>query len=176
MTGGILRKLVVAGAGVAALLTVSVRAAEAQERPAPTIEFAAGTLLFADDGIVGEGFGGAAGHFYLTPRISIGPEVAFVNGQGHSHFMLTGNLTCDLVEPKNGRPRRITPFVVLGGGLFQTHDSLPRGNFTSSEGAFTAGGGVRALLGDRVTVGVEARVGWEAHIRINGMVGVRLGR
>jgi hypothetical protein len=45
-----------------------------------------------------------------------------------------------------------------------------------NEGAFTAGGGVRALVGPRVFVGAEARVGWELHLRLNGIIGVRLGR
>jgi hypothetical protein len=27
-----------------------------------------------------------------------------------------------------------------------------------------------------VFVGAEARVGWELHVRVNGLVGVRLGR
>lgn len=174
MTTSMLKRFVMRGACAAALLTVSTRAAEAQERPAPTVEFAFGTLLFADDGIVGEGFGGGAGHFYLSPRVSVGPEIAFIQGQNHSHFMATANLTCDLVAPLSGR-RPVTPFVVLGGGLFQTHEHFPVGDFTSTEGAFTAGGGVRALLGNRVTAGVEARVGWEAHIRVNGFVGIRLG-
>ena len=50
-----------------------------------------------------------------------------------------------------------------------------RGN-PKTEGAFTAGGGVRAFASDRVTVGIDARVGWELHLRVNGFVGVRLGR
>ena len=60
--------------------------------------------------------------------------------------------------------------------MFQTRQSLANEDFTHTEGAFTAGGGVRAAVGDRVTVGVDARIGWETHIRINGVVGVRLGR
>ena len=176
MTAGSFRTFVVAGVGAVTLLSLAVRAAEAQERPAPTVEFAVGSFIFVDDGFPSERFGGAAGHVYLSPRISVGPEIAFVQGQNHRHFMATGNLTCDLVDPSNARGRRVTPFVVVGGGLFQTHENFPVGDFTSTEGAFTAGGGVRTLLGDRVTLGIEARVGWEAHIRVNGMVGVRLGR
>jgi len=38
------------------------------------------------------------------------------------------------------------------------------------------GGGVRALVGDRVTIGIDARVGWELHVRVNGLVGLQLGR
>ena len=176
MTTQTLSTLLTASACAATLFTAAVRTAEAQERPASTLEFAVGSLLFADDGIVNERFGGAAGHVYLSPRISVGPEIAFVQGQNHSHFMVTGNLTCDLVYPVSGQARRVTPFVVVGGGLFQTHENFPVGDFTSSEGAFTAGGGVRTLVGDRVTLGIEARVGWEAHIRLNAFVGVRLGK
>jgi hypothetical protein len=64
----------------------------------------------------------------------------------------------------------------VGGGLFQTHESFFDDAVTSSEGAFTAGGGVRARVGDRISVGVDARVGWETHIRVGGMVAIRLGR
>ena len=85
--------------------------------------------------------------------------------------MLTGNLTVDLVTG-----RAIEPFVVVGGGLFQTHESFFDDSVTSSEGAFTAGGGVRAHPRDRVSIGLDARVGWETHIRVGGVVAIRLGR
>ena len=67
------------------------------------------------------------------------------------------------------------PFVTAGAGLFQTREELPRETYTSREGAFTAGGGVRTALGDRATAGVDVRVGWEMHVRVNGTVGIRLG-
>ena len=60
--------------------------------------------------------------------------------------------------------------------MFQTRESFAAEDFTNTEGAFTVGGGVRTAVGDRVTVGVDARLGWEAHFRINVLVGVRLGR
>ena len=85
-------------------------------------------------------------------------------------------VTCELLSPKNGRPRQANAFVVAGVGLFQTREHFFNGTFTSREGAFTAGGGVRAHVGDRVTIGVEARVGWELHVRVNGLVGLQLGR
>lgn len=90
--------------------------------------------------------------------------------------MLTGNLTWDVIAPVNRRPARVTPIFVAGAGLFQTRESFFTGTFTSSEGAFTAGGGVRAPAGDRATIGIEARVGWELHLRVSGLVGLRLGR
>jgi hypothetical protein len=162
---------------IAVLGPALVPSAAAQERPAPAVEFAAGALLFADDGVVTEGFAGGAARIYVLPRISVGPEIAYIQGENHSHLMLTGNLTVDLIRPLKGQPRLVTPFVVVGGGLFRSRTPFPgRETFTSSEGAFTAGGGVRALVGPRLFVGAEARIGWEAHIRVNGIVGVRLGR
>ena len=169
--------------GTSALVLIALlsgplaRRSSAQERPDPVGEFAAGALLFADDGVVTEGFVGGTVRFYLGPRLSVGPEVAFVRGSNHSHLMLTGNVTFDLLGPVNREPRAVTPFVVAGGGLFQTRETFPHTDpFTSYDGAFTTGGGVRARVGRRVVIGAEARIGWELHLRLNGMVGVRLGR
>jgi hypothetical protein len=149
--------------------------ATAQQRPAPVLEFAAGQLLFADDGVVEEGFFGGDARIYVSPRVSVGPEVAVIFGQTHSHLMLTGNLTCDLLSPVNAVPRRVTPFIVVGGGLFRTSEQFQSGSYSHNEGAFTAGGGVRIRIADNVAAGVEARLGWELHVRLNAVVGVRLG-
>jgi hypothetical protein len=153
------------------------RPASAQERPGPVPELAAGALLFADDGAVTEAFVGGSARVYVMPRISLGPEIAYIRGDNHNHLMLTGNVTFDVVTLANGDPPLVTPFVVVGAGLFQTRESfLDNETFTSSEGAFTAGGGVRGLVGERMMIGVEARVGWELHVRVNAIVGVRLGK
>ena len=149
--------------------------ATAQSRPGPVAEFSAGWIGFADDGVVSESVVGGAVRLYLSPRLGVGPEVVYIHGDNHSHLMVTGNVTWDLLGPTNGRPPSITPFFVIGGGLFQTRETFFSGNFTSNEGAFTAGGGVRALVSDRVTIGVDARVGWELHLRVSGQVGLRLG-
>ena len=163
--------------GVLALLaSAMVSAATAQDRPEPAVELAAGWVGFADDGVVSETLVGGAARVYVLPRVALGPEVLYLRGERHSHFVLTGNVTWDVLAPVNGRQRPVTPFVVVGGGLFQTRETFLSGDFTSSDGAFTAGGGVRALAGDRVTIGIDARVGWELHVRVNGTVGVRLGR
>jgi hypothetical protein len=150
--------------------------ASAQDRPSPALDLSAGWVGFGDDGIVSEGMVGGAGRFYLTPRLAVGPELLYISGDNHSHLVLTGNMTFDVLSPKSGRAPAVTPFLVVGGGMFQTRESFFTEDFTHTEGAFTAGGGVRAAVSDRVTVGVDARMGWEAHFRINGIVGVRLGR
>jgi hypothetical protein len=160
----------------AILMALAGDSVVAQERPRPSVEFNAGWLGFADDGVVSEGLLGGAARFYVLPRVSVGPEIAYIDGTRHSHLMLTGNVTWDLLAPTNGRPRRVTPFLVAGGGLFQTREHFATGPFTSSEGAFTAGGGVRTSVGKRVTAGVDARIGWELHLRVSGLLGVQFAR
>jgi len=108
---------------------------------------------------------------------SVSPvAVVYIHGAHHSHLVVTGNVTWDLLAPTNRRPHRVTPYLVAGGGVFQTREQFFDGTYTSSEGAFTAGGGVRALVADRVTLGFDVRVGWETHIRIGGFIGLQLGR
>ena len=163
--------------GVVVLLVAPMaHLAMAQNRPGPAAELEAGWVGFADDGVVSESLVGGALRLYLRPRLSVGPEVVYLHGDNHSHLMVTGNVTWELLAPTNGRPPSITPFFVLGGGIFQTRETFSAGAFTSREGAFTAGGGVRAVVGDRVTIGADARIGWELHLRISGLMGLRLGR
>jgi hypothetical protein len=158
------------------LLVPMAGLASAQDRPGPAVEAAAGWVGFADDGIVSETLIGGAARWYATPRLAIGPEVVHLSGPNHSHLVVTANLTFDVLSPMAGRARSVTPFVVVGGGMFQTNENFRSEDFTSREGAFTAGGGVRVAPGERVTIGLDARIGWEAHLRVNGTVGVRLGR
>ena len=172
-----MRSLMTVALGALALLaSPTVYAANAQDRSTPAVELAAGWIGFADDGIVSETLIGGAARVYVLPRVGVGPEVLYLRGARHSHLVVTANITWDVLAPMNGRQRTVTPFFVVGGGLFQTRETFPSGDFTSSEGAFTAGGGVRALAGDRIMIGIDARVGWELHVRVNGTVGVRLGR
>jgi hypothetical protein len=161
------------------MATLGAYPAQAQEgrRPAPVAEFTAGTFLFPDDAIVHEAFIGGSVRFHLLPRLSIGPEVAYVQGSNHSHLVATGNVTFDFIGPVAGRAPAVTPYVVAGGGLFSSRQpTFSIGPTTHNEGAFTAGGGVRARVGERMYVGGEARLGWEAHLRVNAVVGVRLGK
>ena len=163
----------IAAVAIGALSVPMAGVAAGQQAPRAEVELSAGWVGFADDGVVSETMVGGSARFYLLPRVAIGPEILHVQGSNHSHLVLTGNVTFDFLGPRNGRPPRATPFVVVGGGLFQTRSQFPSGSFTSSEGAFTAGGGVRALVGERLTVGVEARIGWEPHLRVNGTIGWR---
>jgi hypothetical protein len=147
--------------------------AAARQRPAGAMEFSGGGYFFADETIVTEPFAGTAVRFYVSPLVSVGPEVVFVPASHHTHFILTGNLTVDLRNRTNPMWGAITPFFVVGAGLFQTRaDFFDRGQSVSSEGAFTIGAGVRARLGPRLTLGTEFRFGWEPHVRANAVLGV----
>lgn len=169
-------RLVMALGSIVLLVVPMAGAAAAQEKPSPVVEAEAGWMGFVDDAIVNERLVGGTARWYVSPRISLGPEAVYVNGSHHSHLILTGNITYDVLSPANGHSRPVTPFLVAGGGLFRTRETFFSGDFTSTEGAFTAGGGFRASAGDRVTIGIDARVGWELHVRVNGFVGLRLGQ
>ena len=89
----------------ALLLLSAVPDARAQARPAPAVDLTAAWIGFADDDVVSEpGFGGAF-RWYVSPRIAIGPELIYIAGDSHSHMMLTGNLTWDVL-PQATYPKR----------------------------------------------------------------------
>lgn len=158
---------------VGVVLALLPQRAAAQQVRRTVVEASSGWIGFADDGVVSEGLVGGAVRWHLTPRVSVGPEISWIRGRNHSHLVLTGNVNFDVLSPRDDHPRRVTPFFVVGGGMFRTTESFVSGDFTSAEGAFTAGGGVRANPTDLLTFGVDARIGWELHIRLNGFIGLR---
>jgi len=162
------------GLVAAALLAPAAAYAQvARSRPAPVVEITAGHAGFIDDVNIDHALVGGAARVYLTPRLSVGPEIQYMVGPGEDRdLIVTGNLTFDLFRPG----RRFTPYLVAGGGLFR-HSNVYSGQaFSRTEGAFTGGAGLRAWLGDRVYVAPEARIGWEAHYRFSATVGVSLPR
>lgn len=149
----------------------------AAARPAPVVEASVGWAGFGDEGIVHHTLLGAGARYYVSRRFSIGPELQYLIGPGSDRdLILTGNLVVDVLAPTADRPRRTTPYIVVGGGLFRHSDRFQSGTFTSTEGAFTAGMGIRGWTSDRVFLAVDARLGWEPHLRVAGTVGIALGR
>lgn len=171
-----MRRLAPAVAAGIVFVVAVVRPAAAQERPAFRLDGTVGWVGFADDGVVSETMAGAGARWYVGRRISLGPELVFIDGNNHHHLVVTANLTFDVRGPSADGRERLTPFVVAGGGVFRTTESFPDGEYSSTEGAFSAGGGLRAPIGDRVSIGVDARIGWELHVRVNALASVRLGR
>lgn len=163
------------GMAVAAAQTPAGGSVATSELPAPAFELTAGYASFLDDGPIGHTVFGGALRGHLSPRISIGPEVVYMVGPGDDRdLFLTANLTFDILSPRPGRAGRVTPFLVAGGGLMRRSDRFGGVGYSSTEGAFTAGGGVRAWLTPRVYVASELRVGWEPHVRVTGTLGVAL--
>jgi hypothetical protein len=158
-----------------ALIVAAPVAAQPSNRPAPAVEFLAGHAGFADDATIEHSVFGAAGRIYVTPRLSVGPEVTYMRGPNTDRdWYFLGNLTWDIRHPRAGRPPRISPFLIAGGGFFTHSDRFPSGTFTSSEGAFAAGGGTRVHLTDRAYVTGDFRIGWELHYRGTGGIGIAM--
>lgn len=80
----------------------------------------------------------------------------------------------DVLSPRAGAPRRVTPFLLAGGGFMRHSYQFPSGVFSTTEGAVTLGLGVRAWVSRRTFVAADARLGWEPHLRIAASVGVAL--
>jgi len=161
--------------GLGLLLTAGKALAQSTEtRPGPAVEFLVGYAGFVDDATIDHVIVGTAARVYLTPRIAIGPEFVYMRGPNSDRdLFLTGNLTFDVLPPRDGRPPQLTPFLVAGGGFFQHSDRFGVSTFTSYEGAFTAGGGVRGWVTKCVYALADVRFGWELHARVNGGIGIR---
>jgi len=159
---------------LACLLTAGNAFAQLNDiRPAPAVEFLVGYAGFVDDATIDHGIVGAAARLYLTPRVAVGPEFVYMRGPNSDRdLLLTGNLTFDVLPPRDGRPPQLTPFLVAGGGFFQHSDRFGVSTFTSYEGAFTAGGGVRGWVTKCVYALADVRFGWELHARVNGGIGI----
>ena len=133
---------------LACLLTARNAFAQLNDiRPAPAVEFLVGYAGFVDDATIDHGIVGAAARLYLTTRVAVGPEFVYMRGPNSDRdLFLTGNLTFDVLPPRNGKPRPITPFLVTGGGFFQHRDrfgpfdfTLLRGRVHGGWGSFEAG-------------------------------------
>ena len=166
---------------MAIALALGAGSAMAQDAPAPrlapVVEGSLGWAGFGDEGIVHHTLVGAGARFYVSRRFSLGPELQYMVGPDSDRdLILTGNIAFDVLGPTATRPRRTTPYLVVGGGLFRHSTRFISESFSSTEGAFTAGVGVRGWVSERVFVAADARLGWEPHIRVAGTVGVALGR
>ncbi len=155
---------------IAGIFLTSPGSALAQT-PRATADGFVGYAGFVDDATIDHSVWGAAARWYVLPRVAIGPELVYFNGPRDEHdLVITGNVTFDVLA----RPR-ITPFLVAGGGIFRHSETFGTQTFTSSEGSFTAGGGVRVPIGARLYIAPEVRFGWELHYRVSLALGWRSG-
>lgn len=175
------RRQVVVAAAVCAELLIGVATARAQDAPVPrpptVVEGSLGWAGFGDEGLIHHTVAGAGARVYISRRFSLGPEVQYMIGPGSDRdIILTGNVMFDVLGPTADKPRRTTPYLLAGGGLFNHSQRFFTGTSTSTEFGFTAGVGVRSWVSERVFVAVDGRLGWEPHVRLAGTIGVALGR
>jgi hypothetical protein len=164
-----------AGLALAAALTCAVPANAQSIRPPSSIELLAGHAGFADEATIEHSVFGGAGRIYVTPRISIGPEITNMRGPGDDRdWFFLGNFIYDFRSPRSGRPPLVSPFVIAGGGFFAHSDRVGTGIYTSGEGTFAAGAGTRVHITDRVYVMGDLRFGWEWHYRVAAGIGLSL--
>ena len=131
-------------------------------------EVALGGAWFLDESVIVHRIAGGSVRWRLTPRLAVGPEVTYMVGPGSDRdFTLTGNLTWDL------RASGVTPFIVVGGGLFRHSDRFFTRTFSSTDGGFTARAGVRIPLTPDWYLAPEAGIGWEPHSRLHIALGRR---
>jgi hypothetical protein len=164
---------------IAALLSGAGQPVRAEDKPAPIVEAVVGTSGFIDE--VWDYFGTIGGgvRVFVTPRLAIGPEVAYLSGEfDASTLTVTANMTFDIVSD-DGR-RRIVPYLAAGGGYLRQKTRVGGGPgstalvpFTSSEGTMSAGVGARIALGSHIFVAPEFRLGWEPETRIAVTIGMR---
>jgi hypothetical protein len=156
----------------AALVTAGASPAFAQPRGGAAAEGSVGYAGFLDDTTITHTTWGGAARWYVLPGLAIGPELVYFKGPGDDRdLVLTGNVTFDVLV--GARP--MTPFLVAGGGVFRHSDKFGGSTFTSTEGSFTGGGGIRVAIGRQFYVAPEVRIGWEPHVRFSVAAGWRFG-
>jgi hypothetical protein len=154
----------------------------AQDQPRSIVEAVVGRSGFIDETWDYFGTIGGGARVFVTPRLAIGPEIAYLSGEFDaleaSNLTITANLTFDIV--RDDGTRRVVPYVAAGGGYLRQKTLFGSGPgstalvpYTSSEGTLSAGGGVRIALGSHMFVAPEFRLGWEPETRIAVTIGMR---
>jgi hypothetical protein len=112
-------------AGGVMLLAVS-QGAEAQDaRPPAAVEMWAGyAKVWGEDNRGNHALVGAGMRFYVSPRVSLSPRVRYARTFGetpdddeHTELHLETALTFEFRRPANGRPRIVSPFLLVSGGV-----------------------------------------------------------
>jgi hypothetical protein len=156
-----------------AILALGVCAAEAaaQTRRGVAVEGVAGWVGFADDATIQTKAFGASARIPVSPRVSVGPEVLYLIGDGGDRdLFVLGSIWFDIVEATP--QQRVVPYLVAAACYMRHDENFGTFRFISGDFVFEGGGGARVGLSDRVYAGADVRVGSELHLRITAHVGV----
>jgi hypothetical protein len=144
--------------------------ARAQEPRPIAVEGTVGWAGFVDDATDHHALVGASVRIPIGRRLSVGPEDFLTSGSSDRDTFVLGSLWVDLgAAPETAH---VVPYVVVGGGYMRHSQRFGSQRFVSGEGSFTAGGGARVHVNNRVYVGGDVRIGWELHLRATAHVGV----
>jgi hypothetical protein len=114
---------------------------------------------------------GGSVRFYLPRRFSLEPEFQYMRASArHSDILLVQNLNWDF------REGRVVPYVTGGVGWMRNSFGQFQPTFTSSEGFFQIGAGVKLRANDRWYVAPEFRLGTELHARATVAIGYTFRR
>ena len=156
---------------VATLCLLPAAARAESSAAVPALTFTGGRADFADDGAIPHGVFGGGLQWVATRHITVGPEVLYMVGPGEDRDLFVLGVARIGILPLH---RRVAPFVTGGAGMM-THSNRFGGRpFSSVEGAFIVGGGVRINATPNVYIAPEFTMGWEPHLRYSVTVGVRI--
>ena len=157
---------------LAAVLCLSTAVpASAQSRGGANVTLNGGYAGFADEGLISHGALGAGLEWQPTAHIAVGPEVLYMIGPGSDRDLFLLGVLRVGVLPWH---RRVSPFITAGLGIMRNSNEFLSGTYSSTEGAYVIGGGVRFAVSPRVFVAPEFTIGWEPHLRTSISVGIRL--
>lgn len=152
------------------LLLVLPAVARAQSAATPALTLTGGWAGFADDGLINHGAFGVGAEWVPTDHLSIGPELLYMVGpRSDRDLMLLGTARVGILSLRSP----VAPFVTVGGGMMTHTDKFGGESYSSTEGGFIFGGGVRINASPRVFVAPEFVMGWEPHMRVSVTVGIR---
>ena len=165
----------VAGSLAIGLLGVSVASAQpvARHEGRPfVLEASVGHAEFVDSPPVPHSVYSAGGRVYVSRRVALGPELTVMRGPGIDRdTFLTANATFGLLDPAPTRPLLVVPYLIGGVGVVSMTTQVGTGPYSSSEGTFTTGAGVRVASRQGWFIAPEVRIGWELHWRAGVQIG-----
>jgi hypothetical protein len=134
------------------------------------VKLIAGAAAFLDESTPLDHFViGAAGAIDLSPRLHLEPQFLYMDGpESDRDITLTGNISYDILVAKNS-----ALYLVGGGGLLRHTEDFASGSFSSYDGTFSGGIGIRFDLSENLFVAPEFRIGFEPLIQILGSAGFR---
>ncbi len=168
-------RLVTGSLAVLCLLGVSVASAQPAaplEGRRFVLEASVGHAEFADSPPVPHSVFSAGGRVYVSRRVALGPELTVMRGPGIDRdTFLAANATFDLLVPAPARPVLVVPYLIGGLGFVSMTTQVGTGPYSSSEGTFTTGAGVRVASRQGWFIAPEVRIGWELHWRAGVQIG-----